>query len=166
MRFITILLIAVPFLAVSCGGSADPKDLTNEGDKALGSDDFAGALDAYESALEAIGSDTTHPQYFAASLGSIEARTKSDPDQAIADLKALAAAAPDRVTDGDYSRIGGLLGNNGHLLKAIDVVTLGKERFPEAVSLSKQVDLLGKKAEASDDPEAVKALKSLGYVGD
>ena len=171
MRF-AILLLLLPLLVVSCGGSTDPKELTDEGYSALASDDCAGALSAFEKALEAIGDDTTHAQYLEASLGAIEARSVSDPDQAIADLKALAEKFPEDVTAREYSKIGIRLGSQGTvelLVKAAKVIELAQVRFPEAEVLDKQGKLLADKAkklaDSTGDTSAADAFAGLGYTG-
>ncbi len=177
MRFATLFLL-LPLLVVSCGGgSSDPKELTkeftDEGYSALASDDCAAALDAFEKALEAIGGDTSHDMYLEASLGAIEARSVSDADGAIADLKALAEKSPEDVTVKEYSRIGIRLGSQGSvelLVKAAEVIGLAQERFPDSEVLDKQGNQLAVKAkkleESTGDPSAADAFKSLGYVGD
>jgi len=152
MRFATLFLLT-SLLVVSCGGSADPKALADEAYTALSSDDCDAALTAYEKALAAIGDDTAHPQFLEASLGAIEAKSVSDADGAIADLKALVAKLPDGVTAKEYSKIGMRLGSQGsveQLKKAAEVCGLGKERFPDAEVLAKQIDILGDKAKDLD----------------
>lgn len=173
MRFAILFLVAVPFLAVSCGGSSDPKQLTSDGSTALGSDDYAGALAAYEKALEVIGDDVSHPQYFTAALGCVEARTLGDPKGSVEGLKALATKLPDQVTAREYGQIAGVLGKNEHLTEAVAVVGLGLEAYPGAESLTKQRTLLGARLEkllaagdaSGEESEALKALQGLGYVG-
>ena len=171
MRF-AILLLLSSLLVVSCGGSADPKDLADEGYSALSADDCSGALEAYEKALEAIGDDSAHPLFLEVSLGAIEARSVTDPDRAIADLKALAEKHPDAVTDKEYSKIGIRLGSQQSvdlMLKAAEVVGLAKERFPESEYLDRQGNQLAEKAEKlaneTGDSRATDAFKGLGYTG-
>ena len=169
MRFATLLLLLLaPFLAVSCGGSSDPKELTDAGNKALGSNDYGTALESFEKALEVIGDDASHAQYLSANLGAVEARGKTDPTGALEALKTLTAAAPGKLTDRDYSRIASSLGVHNHLDQAIEVVRLGMGLFPEAKSLKEQVMALGDKAKAAaagGDSSALDAIRGLGYGG-
>src|SRR6185436_9174732 len=65
------LLLLPLLLAPACGGSSDPKDLTEAGYAALGAGDSKAALGEFDQALAAIGSDTAHPQYLRAKLGAI-----------------------------------------------------------------------------------------------
>ncbi|MEW6070997.1 MAG: hypothetical protein AB1726_00190 [Planctomycetota bacterium] len=160
-----VLLSLLPLLAGSCGGGADPAELTDEGSRCIGQDDYAGARAAYDEALAAIGEDTAHPEYLPARLGAVEARTKTSPGEVLALLRVLAGALPGKLTDRDYSRIAGRLGANDHLKEAVAVVTDGLAAFPDSRSLKKQIEALGKQAEASADPEALKSLQGLGYAG-
>jgi len=169
MRFASLFLVLAPLLVVSCGGSSDPSELTDEGNRALGSGDFAAAQTAFEGALEAIGDDSGHALYLEAKLGAIEAMTKADPGTALADLKALAAAQADKVTDRDFSRIASSMGMNDHLDEAIELLGFAMKTYEDSESLDKQVKALGDKAAAkaaeTGDNSALEAIKGLGYGG-
>lgn len=169
MRLASLLLLAAPLLFTSCGGSSDPGELTDEGNQALGTGDFSAAQASFEKALEIIGDDTAHPRYLEASLGAIEAKAKADPDGALADIQALAAALPGKVTDRDYSRIASTMGSNDHLTQAIELVKFARGSFPESESLGKQIKALGDKAKAeasaTGNEANLKAIQGLGYGG-
>jgi tetratricopeptide (TPR) repeat protein len=170
MRFATLLLLLVaPVLVVSCGGgSSDPTELTDEGYRALDTGDFSAAQASFEKALDVIGDDTAHAQYLDASLGAIEARTKSDPQGAREALVALCEAQPGKVTDKEFSRVASTLGTIGgkdHLKQAIELVGYALQLYPDAESLKKQVTALGDKAKASGDEGNLDLIKGLGYGG-
>lgn len=165
MRTSTALLLSLALLLPACGGS-DPAELTHSGNAALGSGDFEGALADFEGALAAIGSDTSHPEYVRAKLGAIEAETKLDPAKAKVDFLKLADALPERVNDRDFNRIGGRLGDAGHIGEAIALAEAGKERYPDSAHLDTLIERLGDQAKAGGDSEALEALRGLGYVGD
>lgn len=159
-----ILLLASTLLWTSCGGGSDPAALTNGGYEKLGGGDFAAAAKDFEQALASL--DTNDKDYLRAKMGHIEANTQINPGQAKEDFLALAEGMPSKITDRQYNQIGGRLGEAGAFTEAIDLVTAGMAAHPESPHLKKLVDTLGDKAAQGDDPAALAALKSLGYVGD
>ena len=160
-----ILLLASTLLWTSCGGgSSDPSALTNGGYEKLGGGDFAAAAKDFEQALASL--DTNHQDYLRAKMGHIEANTQINAAQAKDDFLALAEAMPSKITDRHYNQIGGRLGEAEAFTEAIDLVTAGMEAHPESPHLKKLVDTLGDRASQGNDPAALEALKSLGYVGD
>lgn len=165
MRIATACLLSLALLLPACGGS-DPAALTHSGNTALGSGDFDAALADFQSALDAIGSDTSHPEYVRAKLGAIEAWTKLDPAKARDEFLKLADAMPDRVNDRDFNRIGGRLGDAGNINEATELAQAGKERYPDSAHLDTLIKRLGDQAQAGGDSEALEALRGLGYVGD
>ena len=167
MRTATLLLALFPLVA-SCGGSADPVDLTKSGEKALGTRDYAAAHEDFEAALETIAGDTSHAMYLRAKLGAIEASavaSVSDGKAAAADLVALHKAMPTKVTDSDFNRIAGKMGDAENFKGAKNVLAAGKQIFPD----SKHLDKLGNKllvdAKKAGDTETSDALSGLGYTG-
>ena len=56
-----LLLTLALLLAPSCGGSSDPKSLTNEGSTALNSGKYSEAEQHFSDALAALGTDSTNP---------------------------------------------------------------------------------------------------------
>src|SRR6185503_13446163 len=101
------LLLLPLLLAPACGGSSDPKDLTEAGYAALGAGDSKAALGEFDQALAAIGSDTAHPQYLRAKLGAIEAKIRLDPEAAKREFLELSAGMPSQITARDFSTLGG-----------------------------------------------------------
>ena len=166
MRIATFLLASLALLVSSCGGSSDPGELTSNGYKALGTQDFAGALADFEAALEAIGGNTSHASYVRAKMGAIEARAATDAAAAADELIELAGAMPGKVSDRDYNRIAGRMGDAGHFTEAIALLEKGKEEYPDSAHLDKLGNRLADEAKKSGDSGALDRLKGLGYVGD
>lgn len=164
MRPVTALFLCLALLS-SCGGSSDPRTLTSEGQAALGSGDVKEALGKFQAALEIIGDDKFHAEYLEAKMGAIEANATLDPEKARKEFLELARSLPENVDDRDYNRVATRMAE-GSLPQAIKLLEAGMEAHPESPHLAKLRDTLGQRAEQSDDPEALKALEGLGYVGD
>jgi len=166
MRRTVTLLLSALLLVTSCGGSTDPAELTKSGERALGTQDFQTALTDFEAALAVIGGDTSDPNYLHAKLGEIEARSATDAAKAAADLIALSEAMPGEVSDRDFNRIAGRMGDAGKFSEAIELLAKGKEQYPESAHLDKLGARLAEDAQKSGDSGALDALRGLGYVGD
>ena len=164
MRYLS-LLVGTLVLAASCGGSSDPAELVTSGERALGTRDLSTAQGHFEDALAAIGEDTSHALYLRAKLGSIEARSASDPDGAKNDLIALSRAMPGKVTDNDFNRIANQMGAK-ELTAAVAVLAEGMELYPDSEHLDKLAKRLQAQAESSGNAGALDALAGLGYVGE
>ena len=160
------LLTLLAFVLPACGGSSDPHSLTEEGRKALSSGSYDEAAKSFEKALSALGNDTNSPDWKPAKLGLIHALTRIDAARAKKDFLDYAAASPSKVTDTDFNTIASRLGDAGKLTEAIDVLKVGKEKFPESPHLDALGNSLLEKAQTSGDMGAADTLKGLGYVGD
>jgi len=158
------LCLALLLAFSSCGGS-DPTELTDRGYAALRSGDYSAAAKLLDEALVALGTDPAQPSWMRAKMGAIEARTHTEPARAKDEFLQLAAANPSRVTDKDFSLIGGLLGESGKLDEAITVLTAGMEAHAESPSLKGLMGKLGDMAKSSGSAGALDALKGLGYAG-
>lgn len=154
------------FLLAACGGSGDPRTQVDEGSKALNSGDYSTAVERFESALAAMGSDASSPDWLRAELGAAQARVHLDAEQAKEQFLGLASGHPSKITPDHFSLIGSRLGDAGHLKEAIAVLEVGLESHPESPHLKALLNELGKKAESSGDSGALDSLKGLGYVGD
>lgn len=163
MRLTTLLLGAVLF-ASSCGGSSDPNELTTSGERALASQDFATAEADFASALAAIGDNASDPLYMRAKLGSIEARAGDDPAAVVTELIELAAGG--KVSDRDFNRIAGRLGDSKHFADATKLLAEAKKLFPDASHLDTLGAKLAADATKAGDSDAIDALAGLGYVGE
>ena len=163
MRTATLFLAAALF--ASCGGgSTDPSELTNSGEKALGTGDSAAARADFEAALAAMGDDTSHAMYLRAKLGWIEATAAEDSAAAADALIALHAAQPGKVSDRDFNRIAGKMGSDiGSAVKVLDVA---KASYPDSEHLDKLGERLATEAKKAGDADALGALEGLGYVGE
>ena len=160
------LLLAALLLVPACGGSSDPASLTDSGYKALAIGDYGAAAGDFEQALEAIGVDATHASFGRAKIGAIEAYSQTDAARARSEFLAFAESHPDQLTDRDYNRIAGRLGDAGNLEEAIALLEAGKAAYPESTHLDALGARLVEQASQSGDSGALDALKGLGYVGD
>jgi len=163
MRPASVLLA---LLLTACGGSSDPAELTNSGYKNLSAADFGAAIDDFDRALAAIGEDPANPLYLRAKMGAIGAHTEADPARARTDFLALSEALPDSVSDRDFSRVAGRLGDAGHFKDAVALLEKGKAAHPDSTALDALGKQLAAQANQADDPAAVEALRGLGYVGE
>lgn len=168
MRIASILL-ALPILAASCGGSADPTDLTKAGETSLGSQDSGKAAESFDAALKAIGADTTHPMYVRAKLGLAEAFAGTDPSQSQSILAALLKELPGKITAKDFIAVMNKMSESSadDAIKATaETLKLALSAFPEAKA---KLDVLGKflavKAAKAGDTGGASALDGLGYTG-
>lgn len=161
---ISIAACLLAFIA-SCGGSSDPRVLTDDGSKALNSGDYSAAAESFDKALSVLGQDTANPEWMRAKLGAIQARTRLDAAKAKQEFLDFAAASPSKVTAEHYNLIGSKLGDAGHLAEAVAVLQAGMKSNPESVHLQALLTDLGKKAEAGGDAGALDSLRGLGYVG-
>jgi hypothetical protein len=160
-------LLATALLLAACGGgSTDPAEATDLGYRALGTQDYASAKAQFDSALQTIGDDTSHPTYVKAKLGSIQAACRTDPARAEQELVDLAAALPDQVGERTYADIAGRLGDAGNFGEAVALLDAGKQRFPDSATLDGLGQKLRKQAEQAGDSNALDALSGLGYAGD
>ena len=163
MRLLVALTLA---FVTACGGSSDPRALTDEGSKALNSGHFEDAAKSYGEALAVLGTDTANPEWKRAKLGWIQAQTRIDAVKAKSEFLEYAQGSPSKVTDEDFNRVASRLGEAGKLKEATEILEVGKKMFPESLHL----DALGKdlvqRAKSSGDTGALEDLKGLGYVGD
>ena len=160
------LIALLACLQTACGGSSDPRTLTDEGRKALNSGDYQAAASSYEKALAELENNTDSPEWKQAKLGLVQALARIDAARAKKDFLDYAAANPSKVNDSDFNLIAGRLADANKLNEAIEVLKVGKEKFPESPHLDTLGDQLAKKAQSSGDAGAQDALKGLGYVGD
>ena len=158
------IALALLLFLPACGGSSDPRALTDEGSKELNSGDFTGAAKSFQAALDNLGQDSANAEWKRAKLGLIQAHVHTDAAQAKDEFLAFATAAPGKVTDQDFNLIGGRLGEAGKLAEAEAVLKAGMKAFPESPHLKALRTDLGKRAEASG--ASTDTLTGLGYVGD
>jgi hypothetical protein len=159
------LLVLLASLTIACGGSTDPRELNDAGNKALNSGDSKAAAESFDKALTALAGKTDDPLYRAAKLGAIEARIKLDAKAATAEFLEYAKASPSTVRDVDYIDISGKLASSNAISEALDVVKQGMLAFPDSAKMKKQEVLIVEKAKSQGDPGLNDKLKGLGYLG-
>ncbi len=168
MRFAPLLL-ALPILFAACGGSADPDQLTKDGESALGNHDVTAAASHFDEALAAIGADTTHPMYVRAKLGMAEAFAGSDPGQSQSILTELQKSLGAKVTASDFIRVMNKMSEStadGAIAATAATLKVALAAYPDARA---KLDTIGRflnaKAAKSGDTEGASALDGLGYTG-
>lgn len=159
------LFLALALTLSACGGGSDPAALNSKGYDAFNSGKYADAAGHFEAALDALGEDTSNPEYQKAQEGLIEANCYEDPERARDDFLAYARSST-TVDATYYSRIGSLLADAKHFDPAIDVVDAGIKAHPETPALMKVMDKIAAESKKSGDASAQSKLQGLGYLGD
>ena len=160
MRALPLLLAC---LLVSCG-SDDPKALTDAGTAALNSGDAAGAIAKFDRALA--GMPASDPDFRRASIGRCQALARTDPARAQADFLELAAAQPALIREPEYVAVATDLASRGSIANATAVAEAGMKRYPESPAMASLRDSIGDAAKKAGDPESLRRLQGMGYVGD
>jgi hypothetical protein len=159
---------ALPILAVlsvlACGGSSDPRELTDAGAAALNSGDPKKALSDFDRALEHM--DPSHPEFPRASFSRCQALAGIDPARAKDEFLKLARIPAARVAEPEFTTIAMDLVMRHAIGPATEVAETGLRMYPESPAMKTLLDKVGDAAKKANDPEAVKKLKSLGYAGD
>jgi tetratricopeptide (TPR) repeat protein len=164
MKLRIALALALPLLG-ACG-SSDPRTLTDEGSKALSAGRYEEAAKNYEQALAALESEKGGADWKRAKLGWVQAKARTDAGVAKRSFLEFASASPGKVTDADFNLIASKFGDAGKFDEAIEILTVGKETFPESPHLDALGKDLASRAKASGASDALDKLKGLGYVGD
>ena len=151
-------------LLVSCGGSATPAQLTDDGYAALGKSDWKGAAGDFDQALATLKS--TDAGFLRAKMGQIEALIHTDAPKAKSEFLALAAGTPSPVTAKEFVAVASKLAGERKFSDAIDVLEVGKKMYPADAKLNDVGKAMAKAASKAGDSEAEKRLKGLGYLGD
>ena len=169
MRTPIALLLTLLFVTTSCGGGVDPKEENSAGYSALQQQEYDVALRRFQTSLEVIGDDTSHPHYLKSKLGAIEAQSHLDAGQARIDFLALAKAMPGQVDDRDFYAIGNQMVGADKLDDAIALLGAGLAKYPDSSSLDRLRTQAGKRAEQlaneTGNSDLLDKLKGLGYVG-
>lgn len=148
--------------AAACGGGPDAAKLTDEGYASLGKSDWKNARADFDAALAQL--KTTDAGYLRAKLGSIEALVQLEPAKAKDEFLALASSMSAQVKSSDFISVASKLTSKGAFPQAIDVLAAGLKAFPEDQKVRDVGNAIKLAAEKAADPEAVKALKSMGYL--
>jgi hypothetical protein len=158
------LPILAGLLVLACGGSSDPKVLTDQGLAALNSGDPKAALSDFDRALEHM--DSNHPEFPRASVSRCQALVAIDPVRAKDDFLKLARIPASRVAEPEFTTIAMDLVKHHAIGPATEIAEGGLKMYPESPAMKTLLDKVGDAAKKSNDPEAMKKLKGLGYAGD
>jgi hypothetical protein len=161
MRLPCLLAALCSFLP-ACA-PADPRDLADQGSRALASGDAAGARESFEAALA--GLKPGDPDYPRASMGLFQALVRSEPEQARDRFLAFAKEPSARVGEVEYGAMVSEFLRRERTSEAIDVMDAGVKAFPQSelmASIQKKVE---EQARSAKDPASMQKLKGLGYVG-
>lgn len=170
--FASILLL----FACACGGSgSDPSDTINAGYSSLNSGSHSEALASFQSALA--GMKETDGMFLEAKVGELKALCYLDAAKAKEGLMGLAkstgvepshyrslvdelvaAAAKQAGSDADAANV--------TIAQALEILSTGKQTFPEYEKWQALINKVGDKAKAFGNPDTMAALKGLGYIGD
>ncbi|MBK7878423.1 MAG: hypothetical protein IPJ77_22435 [Planctomycetes bacterium] len=161
MRPIALLLVG---LALAACSNSDPKALTDEGSRKLGAGDAKAALESFDEALARMTPESA--EFVRASMGRFQALARLEPARTKNEFLAFQAARPTAVKDMDFKLVVDELVKRGNFEPATDLVAAGQKAFPESQLIQQLLKSVGDAAKASKDPEAMKKLKGMGYVGD
>lgn len=156
----TLAALALVF-AAACS-SSDPKVLMTEASQALAAGDASAAVAKYERAIERL--DKQSVEFLRASMGRFQALARLDGTRAKNEFLAFHSAHSDRVKESEFKLVVDELVKRGQLGPAADVVDAGRKAFPESPLMTQLLKTVGDASKK--DPEAMKKLKGMGYVGD
>lgn len=159
MRRLTPLLLGLVLAACT---NHDPKALTDDGAKKLGAGDNKAALECFDDALGRMkpeGGD-----FLRASMYRFQALARLEPLRAKNEFLAFQSAHASTVKETEFKIVVDELLKRGSIAPATDLVEAGQKAFPKSPVMEQLVKALGDAAKK--DPEAMKRLKGMGYVGD
>ena len=160
---LSLLVVAFALAITPACGSSDPRALTDEGARALGSGKYEDAAKSYEKALVEIGADTNNPEWKRAKLGAMQAHAQTDAKKAVDEFREFAKSNPKLVTEEIVNNIASRLGDADKFTEAGVVLEIGVEFFKDSKLLAKLKDELADKARSSGDSGAADSLSGLGY---
>lgn len=161
-----LFLILAPLLLAACSGGADPKSLYDQGQGALASGDYASAAERFDQASAALAAagETGSELYVDATLGAIEARIRTTPEQAKSDFLELAKARPSALEPRDFSYVGNKFAAASRFMEAIEVLDAGMKAHAESPQLKELQTSIRTAAEKAGDSAALEAMAGLGYL--
>lgn len=162
IAFATLLAALLAVLSLTACGGGDPAALIDEGYRALGSGDHAGALAKFEKALADL--DPAAPRYVEAKIGEARAMVHSDASTATQDFLALAKAHAVGVEH--YRSIVVDLTGVKAFAEATGVLEAGKQAHPEYANWQELLQMVGDRAKSAGDTKTLDKLRGLGYIGD
>jgi hypothetical protein len=150
------------FLLAACG-SSDPKSLTDDGYAALGKGDAQSAAEDFEKALKQM--DASQPDYIRVAVGRCTALARLDGKKAKDEFLELAKKQPSRITIQDFHMVVSEFVKRRSFDDAVTVMHAGVQMFPESPQMQAIRDSVIQESETAADPEALKSLRGLGYIG-
>jgi hypothetical protein len=161
-----LALVAALSLLAACS-EPTPLELSQKADASLRAGNYDQARKEAEDGLKATeGQDIPRNVLWTLERVRIEALASGGHlAEVLTSLTRLDAPYEDLLTADFYAKLGTELAQAGDSLEALELVELGKQKFPEmAAAFDGLVEDIKKKAEASDDPELTAKLKQLGYL--
>jgi len=159
----TLAALALCLLA-ACGG-ATPKELSKQADDALRGGDPAKAEKLADQGLQAMkGADTDRATAWTLERVRLEAlASQGEKTKLLEGLSTASVAYPDQVKADFYAKLGRELADAGKPVESLELVEVGKKKFPDmAAAFDGLIKELKNKA-AGDDALTAK-LKQLGYL--
>jgi hypothetical protein len=147
----------------ACGGSTDPHALAERGLRELNGGDAASAANDLSRALETLPPEGE--DHLKAQVGLALALATIDPEEGRDRFVAYAEAHPARVEPELYRTVGEGMFKAGALTEGLNVVEQGVLRHPDDAELKQTFERLQQRAAKEADPEELKHLRSMGYVG-
>jgi hypothetical protein len=150
-------------LLAACGGKSGAERLT-EAQASLNTGKFDAAVTAADQGLAAADAKGDAALAWRLEQVRLEGLAQGGKgNQVKADLERLAGSYPQQVTPALYRALADKVSQAGDTNGAIDLLTAGDQRFPDAhASFVEAIEAL--KAGGNLDPAQVQRLKALGYL--
>lgn len=160
LRLVPMLLL---LLGACSSSNSDPKSLTDAGSVALNKGDAKTAAEDFDKALKQM--DASNPEYIRAAVGRCQALARLKQKEAKDEFLALAKAQPGKITALDFEMVADELVTRRSFQDAVAVMHAGVQMFPESPKMEKVRRVVIEESQKAADPEALKDLKGLGYIG-
>jgi hypothetical protein len=149
----------VVLVALVCACQKSSQEQLAEARSSLASASYADAVAAAEAGLT---SSPTKADAWGLELVVLEAHARGgDGENAKAQLVKLAGLYPSQLSANDYSGTAQQLQAAGQGPAAIEVLDLGKQRYPDDPQIDK---MIADSVAAESSPEELEMLRSLGYI--
>ena len=158
LRSANVLGFAV-LVALVCGCQKSGQEQLAEARDSLASASYADAVSAAEAGL---AGDPSKADAWGLELVVLEAHARGGAgENAKAQLVKLAGLYPAQLSANDYSGTAQQLQAAGQGPAAIEVLDLGKQRYPDNALIDK---MIAESVAAESSPEELEMLRSLGYI--
>ncbi len=149
----------VAFMAILCACQKTSQDHLDEAQSSLASSSYEQAIAAAEAGLRA---NPNERDAWGLELVKLEAYARGgNGESAKQQLQNLVGLYPGRLSPTDYSSTAQQLQAAGQGPAAIEVLDLGKKRYPNDELIEK---MIANSVNAESSPEELEMLKSLGYI--